>query len=106
MDIEDARTSASAKVVLPLPGKPTRINSTCRYERGIYYWPNILLQDIKRTYSLLTARYPQSEAKGCWWQQKSFHKSERYFGPALFCGICTSRSLAGTGMVVMWSRYI
>lgn len=48
MDIEDARTSASAKLVLPLPGKPTRINSTCRYERGIYYWPNILLQDIKR----------------------------------------------------------
>lgn len=35
MGIEDARTSASAKVVLPLPGKPTRINSTCDYVRGI-----------------------------------------------------------------------
>lgn len=33
--IEDVRTSASAKVVLPLPGKPTRINSTCGYVRGI-----------------------------------------------------------------------
>lgn len=48
MDIEDARTSASAKVVLPLPGKPTRINSTCRYVRGIYYWLNVLLLDIQR----------------------------------------------------------
>lgn len=66
MYIEDARTSASAKVVLPLPGKPTRINSTCGYVRGISLLAQYFTAGYKRrTYSLLTMRYSHSEAKGC-----------------------------------------